>query len=1264
MKHFFNRTAGRRHLFLPLLVGCVLFAASGAHGAVIADSYDDWTATGMQGENEWFNGYYNATLDLNEGNGEYDLDDFEEFDSAYWIGSSYDLGAGVAPWTLLGRETTHPNGTNQAAPNNVEHWTIRRWFCTADDDEAAIIWQMRKENTGCGDGVVGYLYLNGELIDSETIAGGDGVGIRKVLVLSLSDGDIIDLALAPNANDSCDGTYNRLTIEDEVPDSDNDGSPDNIDNCPNTPNEDQADADNDGLGDVCDNCPDTQNPDQLDQDEDGRGDACDPAIADSVLDWTGNGLQGENNWYFGSYNLTIDQTEGDGVYDMDDFEEFSLDMWRGTQWRTVPSSAPWTTIGQINIHPNGTNSSPYEEQWAIRRYVSDADHGEVAVWWHIAAENTGGGTGTTAILFLNGEELQRATIGGTDSEGVTRAAVAELNNGDVLDLALTPAGPDGDRSDGSDGSFTWLRIEEDLTQLIDTDEDGIADPDDNCPLTPNPDQDDADSDGIGDACDNCVETPNPDQFDYDGDGYGDACDPAVCDSQRDWSTTGEQGENGWYYGYYNLTLDQQPPGNGVYDTDDFEEFSSPDMWRGNGWRIVASGAPWTTIQVEQGHPNGTNNVDEHWPIRRYVSDADYGEVAVWWHLRAQNTGGGNGTSCNVFHNGELVDSAAVTGTDGTGVVRAFAITLNADDIVDIALTPVGPTGDRGDGSDGSIFWLRIEEDLSQLPDTDNDGVQDYHDNCLLTPNPDQDDADGDGVGDVCDNCPGVANPDQEDRDLDGSGDACEPPWIAHSVDDWSEAGEQGINDWYYGYYNHTEDILNGDGVYEPDDFIEFINDPDDPLGNNWRDSFWRLAESGAPWTRINQVATHPNGENSEPLEEHWAIRRWISSHSGPAAIYWHMRKENPSQGGTTCKLFVNGELLDEATIHGSDQTGVKHMVVTTLENGDIVELALTPEGTCGDMADSSDTTYTILGITAEIPASYTQRTELLADSMDDWSLLGEQGENGWYYGYYDQRTDVETGDGTYSADEFVEFASGSWTGTIWDLEDNAVTAIGPWTELTCNGGHPAANGQTDTQVNWAVRRWIASLAGDIEIDAYLRNNSTAGDGVVGRIFLNGAELQSAVSNGYGERMIVQATVEEGDTIDFAIDGDGAGNLETGGIDTVQDGSDGSVYFASIYSIGEATGGETFLRGDPNVDGSVNIADAVKVLSYLFSGDLDLPCPDAADANDDGGVNIADAVSVLAYLFSGGSMPDPTGTCGTDPTPDELETCTYPADKCP
>jgi len=81
------------------------------------------------------------------------------------------------------------------------------------------------------------------------------------------------------------------STDENSPDTDGDGARDDVDNCVDVQNTDQADADGDSIGDACDNdrdgddvvddgdnCPKTSNADQADMDDDGIGDACDDDI--------------------------------------------------------------------------------------------------------------------------------------------------------------------------------------------------------------------------------------------------------------------------------------------------------------------------------------------------------------------------------------------------------------------------------------------------------------------------------------------------------------------------------------------------------------------------------------------------------------------------------------------------------------------------------------------------------------------------------------------------------------------------------------------------------------------------------------------------------------------------------------------------------------------------------------------------------------------------------------------------------------------------
>ncbi|HVR75230.1 MAG TPA: metallophosphoesterase [Planctomycetota bacterium] len=78
----------------------------------------------------------------------------------------------------------------------------------------------------------------------------------------------------------------------------------------------------------------------------------------------------------------------------------------------------------------------------------------------------------------------------------------------------------------------------------------------------------------------------------------------------------------------------------------------------------------------------------------------------------------------------------------------------------------------------------------------------------------------------------------------------------------------------------------------------------------------------------------------------------------------------------------------------------------------------------------------------------------------------------------------------------------------------------------------------------------------------------------------------------------------------------------------------------------------FRRGDTNEDGSVDVADVVGALGYLFAG-LPPPCLAASDVNGSRSVELTDSIHLLNHLFIGGPSPvPPYPDCGSDEEADE------------
>ena len=61
------------------------------------------------------------------------------------------------------------------------------------------------------------------------------------------------------------------------------------------------------------------------------------------------------------------------------------------------------------------------------------------------------------------------------------------------------------------------------------------------------------------------------------------------------------------------------------------------------------------------------------------------------------------------------------------------------------------------------------------------------------------------------------------------------------------------------------------------------------------------------------------------------------------------------------------------------------------------------------------------------------------------------------------------------------------------------------------------------------------------------------------------------------------------------------------------------------SLGARLEADSFVRGDPNGDGSINMTDVISTLNFLFLGGSTPGCLDAADADNNGVVQLTDGI---------------------------------------
>jgi len=268
-------------------------------------------------------------------------------------------------------------------------------------------------------------------------------------------------------------------------DSDGDGILNQIDNCPNTPNPDQADLDGDGIGNACDtdvdgdsvedildNCPLISNTDQLDLDGDFIGDACDDLV-DNDADGIANDLD----------NCpavpNTDQADNDGdsqgdACDLDDDNDGVED-----------------TVDNCSLIPNEDQGDNDNDNIGD---VCDSDDDNDAIEDDL----------DNCPLIANVSQDDN------DGDGFGDVCDPDDDNDaveDLVDNCPLSFNPDQSNSDGAGAGDA-------CNDAFDVDDDDWENDYDNCPDVANRNQSDFDYDNIGDACDT----------DVDGDSAANAAD--------------------------------------------------------------------------------------------------------------------------------------------------------------------------------------------------------------------------------------------------------------------------------------------------------------------------------------------------------------------------------------------------------------------------------------------------------------------------------------------------------------------------------------------------------------------------------------------------------------------------------------------------------------------------------------------------------------------------------------------------------------------